>query len=218
MAALRDPAQGRPREILPLPARGGARTSLVRRPLRLPSPTPSLTAKLGLVLGAVVVLSLAALFALRQFQRQAMADLLASEMRERSAMLEQAVRLTGRPLRDLTSDYSQGEDLVRFVREPKRVWAAINLDASLAKFELSGLWVLAVDGTVVYGTRGAGTGSPPSLPLPAATLQAILAHRPAGPDAGEDPGGDAGGAVERRGGVRPETARGRPVPALLGGS
>lgn len=162
-----------------MPAGNPPRTSGVLRPSRTLPLRTSLAARLGLILGVTVALSVAALFVLLRFQRQAVAALLASEVHERSEMLEQTIALASRPLVDFVEDYANWDDMVRFVATPKRNWAAINLDVSLENFGLSGIWVLRPDASVVYATRGKNKGTPPPpLPLSAAALATVLAEPP----------------------------------------
>lgn len=147
-------------------------------PRRLPSIRTNLGLKLSLLLTAILALSLAALLVVQQMQRHAMADLLTAETRERSGIMHQAIALTSRALHDFTGDYAQWDDMVKFVAQPDRAWAAINLDASLERFDLSAVWVLRVDGSVVYGTRGENQPAPPILPLNADAVQHLLRKVP----------------------------------------
>ena len=174
MAAGAEPVQGRPHAgpiTLPLPPATGARTSGVPPLLRLQTIRSSLGMKLGLLLTAILVVSLAALVVVQRMQQQGMADLLTAEVRERSSTMEQAIELTARGLRDFVSDYAQWDDMVRFVENPDRAWAAINLDASLSHFDLTAVWVMRLDGSVAYATRGENTPTPPALPLAATTVR-----------------------------------------------
>ncbi|MBI5689652.1 MAG: hypothetical protein HZC55_06100 [Verrucomicrobia bacterium] len=137
-----------------------------------------LGAKLGGLLAGVFLLSLGALWTVQWLQRRALEDLLALEGRERAAMLVQAIELTSRPLRDFTGDYAQWDDMVRFVSDPKKTWAAINLDVSVERFDLFGLWVLRPDGTLVYATRGEDTAPPSPLPVTAREVQELIRQPP----------------------------------------
>ena len=161
-----------------LPAGAAAQTSDVAPPLRFHSFRPRLGLKLGLLLAAVFGVSVAALFRLQEIQRRAMAELLTSESRERSGMMEQVIILTARELRDFTSDYGQWDDMVTFINRPKRPWAAINIDSSVEKFNLSGAWVLRPNTSLVHATRGQAGQPPPPLPLPKTTLRALFSHPP----------------------------------------
>jgi len=132
--------------------------------------------KFALLVAAIFGVALTALLLVQRTQRQSLANLLASETRERSGMMARVVELTGQSLRDFTYDYSQWDDMVTFIAAPNRAWAAINIDASLDNFKLVAVWVLRVDGTVVYATRGENPqAAPPTLPLGEAELRGALA-------------------------------------------
>ncbi len=152
------------------------RPSLRPIPLRA-----SLGLRFALVAVALFALAATTLFFVQRSQRKAFDSLLESETRERSRMLEELVELTGQALRDFTSDYSQWDEMVGFLRQPTREWAAINLDASIKNFKLRGAWVLRVDGSVVYSTAGEAPAPEPPLPLPAPALAALLAEPSARP-------------------------------------
>lgn len=184
MPARRDRAQGRlrpARDILPLPDGAPAQTSVVPRPPRFPSFQPRLPVKLAFLLGGVICLTITALIVLQRIQSQAMAALQASEAYERSKTLEEMVTLSSRPLLDFTADYANWDDMVRFVAAPKPRWARINLDPTLESFELSGVWVLRPDASVVYATRGEPKEPPPPPPLSATALRAMIAQPPDDP-------------------------------------
>ena len=134
-----------------------------------------LSVKFALLVAVIFGVALAALLLVQRTQRNSLAELLASETRERSTMLGRLVELTGQSLRDFTYDYAQWDDMVTFVATPRPEWAEINVDASLKNFNLAAAWVLRTEGTVVYATRGPGTTTPPSLPLSPAELAGVLA-------------------------------------------
>ncbi|MEO5958339.1 MAG: CHASE4 domain-containing protein, partial [Opitutaceae bacterium] len=140
-----------------------------------------LSVKFALLVAAIFGVALAALLLVQRTQRQSLAGLLESETRERSGMMTRIVELTGQSLRDFTYDYAQWDDMVTFVAAPRREWAAINLDASLKNFNLAAAWVLRVDGSVVYATRGEKPQeAPPELPVAEAGLRSVLtAGKPA---------------------------------------
>lgn len=134
-----------------------------------------LSVKFALLVAVIFGVALAALLLVQRTQRNSLAELLASETRERSTMLGRLVELTGQSLRDFTYDYAQWDDMVTFVATPRPEWAEINVDASLKNFNLAAAWVLRTEGTVVYARRGPGTTTPPSLPLSPAELAGVLA-------------------------------------------
>ncbi len=166
------------RVTLPLPAVPRARTSGVAPPIPFQSFRTSLAAKFGAILAAVFFLSLAALFLFLRVQQQARADLLTSEIRERSRLLADVIDLTTRRLRDFTEENAQWDEMVRFVDRPNLRWAAVNIDASLDSFELSGAWVLRPDGSLVYAARRENSRGPTPLPLTEAAIRTLLAKPP----------------------------------------
>lgn len=174
------PGPGKARATFPLPGALGAQGSGVPANRILPRWPGGLGPKLGGLLAGVFLLSFGALLIIQGLQRRALGDLLALEGRERAAMLAQAIALTSRPLADFTADYAQWDDMVRFVADPKQAWAAINLDASVGRFDLFGLWVLRPDGTLVYATRGEELPGSPPLPIAPAELAQLLRQPPEG--------------------------------------
>ncbi len=135
----------------------------------------SLSVKFAVLVAAIFGVILVTLLLVQRTQRRSLAELLESETRERSNMMSRVIELTGRPLQDFTYDYGQWDDMLAFVRAPQREWAAINIDASLKNFDLSAVWVLRVDGTIVYASAGENKDvPPPPFPLAPSQLQALL--------------------------------------------
>lgn len=130
--------------------------------------------RLALLVVAIFGFATATLLLVQRMQRQSMADLLESETHERTAMLANVINLMSQSLRDFAQDYAQWDDMVQFIQRPRPEWAAINLDASLDNFKLSGAWVLRTDGSLVYATSGENNAPRPPLPLPESVLQPLL--------------------------------------------
>ncbi len=143
-------------------------------PSRPTSSRATLGLKFALLVLAIFSFAAAALLLIQRTQRQSMADLLESETRERAAMLGHVIDLLGQSVRDFAQDYAQWDDMVQFVQQPRRQWAAINLDASLENFKVSAAWVLRADGSLVYATSGENGAPRPPLPLTAAALRPLL--------------------------------------------
>lgn len=133
----------------------------------------SLSVKFAALVAVIFGLILTALLLVQRTQRGSLAELLAAETQERSSMMEKVIELTARPLQDFARDYGQWDDMLAFVKEPRRDWAAINIDASLKNFDLSAAWVLRVDGSIVYASAGEST-TPPPFPLSPAQLEPLL--------------------------------------------
>lgn len=144
---------------------------------RPPSLRLTLAVKVGLLLAAIGLLAFLTLWRLHSIQRRSVASLLKSERHERTETLVTAIELTAEPLRRFSSDYSQWDDMVRFIRRKNPKWAAVNIDAPVDSFGLSAAWVLRPDGTLVHASAGVGKKAPP-LPLPEAALQSMLTRPP----------------------------------------
>src|SRR6185369_9949933 len=135
---------------------------------------PNLSVKFALLVAVIFGVALAALLLVQRTQRKSFAELLASETNERAEMMKRVIDLTGQSLRDFTYDYAQWDDMVTFVRAPRREWAKINIDASLKNFNLASVWVLRVDGSMVYATAGEAHPETPAFPLAEVELQRVL--------------------------------------------
>jgi signal transduction histidine kinase len=146
--------------------------------------------RLALLLAAVLALSCLAFFVFRQSHAREARFMIASTERERSALLDRLLELTGRSLEQYTDDYSYWDEMVAFVGTGDKRWAKINLENSLPDIEAQLVWVLRPDGTLVYGLshlEGAALRTPP---IPAADLTApnaterfshFFLNAPAGP-------------------------------------
>lgn len=103
---------------------------------------------------------------LSTYERHESAQILADVGRQRGELLDRLIVLSGNALEQLSLDYSQWTEMVRFVdaAQPNTEWAAVNIDASLGNFGATAAWVLRPDGTVFYSVKPGDRRPPPALP------------------------------------------------------
>jgi signal transduction histidine kinase len=87
-----------------------------------------------------------------------------SQTQSRTESLETVVTLRGVTLRNYAADYSLWGDLATFAANPDPKWAATNLEASLATFKTTFLWVFDRSGAPRYRAAEAEAGDAPELP------------------------------------------------------
>lgn len=145
--------------------------------LRLPLVRNAVSLKFAFFVAAIFGGALTALLVVQRVQRQSLGEVLASEGRERSAMMLPVIELTGQSLRHFTSDYAEWDSMVDFVQRPRRRWASVNLDPALESFNLTALWVLRPDGSIAYTTRRPAMGATP-FPLSDSARPRVLASPP----------------------------------------
>lgn len=110
----------------------------------------------GLGLGLMVMAS---------YERTETAKILEDVSRQRSALLDRLIALSGNSLKQFSLDYSLWTEAVNFVDQakPDPEWAKVNIDASLVNFNSQLAWILKPDGRLFYE---AGHGRQPGSPLP----------------------------------------------------
>lgn len=136
-----------------------------------------LRSRLALLLGGLVLVFAATAALYNYAQVREARRMHASLTAERSDLLDRVLNLRGQSLRSFASDYSLWDDMVRFVRERDRGWAAINIDVSLATFNAQAAWVLDADGRLIY-TAAAPGRTPPPLPVDDPAFRDALRSRP----------------------------------------
>src|SRR5688572_4932185 len=133
--------------------------------------------QLRLVATFVTVLGILGLGLWLQEKRDEQENNLTREVlvKERTVLLERIIDLMGAPLRFFATDYAPWDDMVQFVSYPDFDWAATNIHDPLDNFKIEAVWVLADDGTVIYGTKRGDDPTAPGLPLPLspAAVQAL---------------------------------------------
>lgn len=127
---------------------------------------------LGLFLGALSILQLV--------ERRQSIDLLADARRERAETLERCLELQGESLQRFVDDYTQWDEMVSFVQTGDRAWAKLNLESSLAGFQARALWVLRVDGTLMYEAHAGDWRGVVKPPLGTKELLTWLRRTPRG--------------------------------------
>ncbi len=138
----------------------------------------TLQLRFTLLLGLLLVLFLAGVQILRSTHRAETLEAIEASLQERSRLLDEVVHLLEYPLDQFTRDYSQWDEMARFVVAPEPAWAAINIDASLETFRLRAAWILTTDGRLLYSAARNGTAKIDGLPLDAGMLIERLSREP----------------------------------------
>ena len=138
----------------------------------------SIKLRLALLLGLLLLAFLGSLLTLRHFEGLKAEQALLDARQGRSDLMERWLDLTGASLRQFANDYSQWDDLVRYVERPDANWAAVNIDAGLANFNACAAWVLRRDGTTIHAANPLKEPELAQPPVPASAWPALAAGNP----------------------------------------
>ncbi len=127
----------------------------------------SIKLRFALLLGLLLLAFTLCLIVLRGLEKRQLAEAIANSRRDDSGLMVRWLELSGNALRQFTLDYAQWDEMARFVETPDAEWAAVNIDASLDNFGLHAVWVLRVDGSLIYSVRARSATSSDPLPPPA---------------------------------------------------
>lgn len=108
--------------------------------------------RLILLFSCLVAVFAAATWVLQAAHRREAESIRASIEQQRGGLLDRLLVLTGQSLRSFANDYSLWDEMLAFVQTGDRIWAKINIDASLVNFDVQAAWVLRPDGSLVYQT------------------------------------------------------------------
>ncbi len=138
----------------------------------------TIRSRLALLLAGLLAVFVLAEAMLHRAQRAEAEQMLAGLRAERSSLLDRFLALRSQSLVSFAGDYSQWDEMVRFVQNGDTAWAAINIDSSLPNFNAQAAWVARPDGTLLYSARQADKlrNVVPPLGDPA-FLQYLRAHR-----------------------------------------
>lgn len=104
-------------------------------------------------LGLVLLLGLvftAGLTFLRLSEREQLQKVEQESETDKTAQLVRIVHLKGEQIQSFVRDYTYWDDMVHFAKTRDRVWAKLNLEASLKDFKLDAIWVLDPDLNLIY--------------------------------------------------------------------
>ena len=124
----------------------------------------SIKLRFALLLGVLLLIFLGCLASLRLLEKEQLAEALATSQRDATGTLERWLELHGSSLRQFAEDYSRWDEMATFVTSPNLAWADVNLRQSLAGFNVTDVWVLTVDGTLVYQAHQRVATPPPVEP------------------------------------------------------
>lgn len=115
-----------------------------------------------LVFGAVGSL----LVVQRSFDYERSQQILTSELNQRRSLFGAGVEAEGKTFQTFSEDYSFWDEMVNFVANGDRAFAANNLDTGLDTFGADTAWVFRPDGTLLYTAKSADSTEDLSIKLP----------------------------------------------------
>lgn len=125
----------------------------------------SIKFRLALLLGLLLAVFLCALVVLRELERRQLDRTMEDSRRGAMGLMERWMTIAGDSLARFVSDYGQWTEMVEFVGSGDPAWARVNLEPSLANFDVHALWVLDGEGRLVHGVAEGG-GMHQEVPLP----------------------------------------------------
>lgn len=135
--------------------------------LKIPLPRRVKLKPRFIVLLLVALVALAgAMLVLRGIHRREERTASAAIQRDRTAQLGRALPIIETPLRQFATDYSMWDDMVAFMATRDPEWARVNFESGLTNFQLTAVWVVALDGTTIHAAHptGRSASTVPSLP------------------------------------------------------
>ena len=111
-------------------------------------PSRQIIARIGWLLGALLVLSLLALAGLRRLEKDAVNEILDEEMREHGRLLDGVMELNGAPLRLLVEVYARRTVFTRPNENDNSAKASPILEAGVRLHGVDAAWVVEGDGKV----------------------------------------------------------------------
>lgn len=113
-----------------------------------------------------LAITLGMTFALHLQQRQEAETLTANFARERQEQLSDTVNEQSEALGVFVQDYSGWDDMVSFAASLDPEWARLNIVEVMERYRLSAVWLVSMDGRVLYSHFiGAGGAFPPPASL-----------------------------------------------------
>ncbi len=109
-----------------------------------------LRAKLAILLLVYVGIFGISLAIHNDIEHRRMATLFREEAKEKVANFENILGMIGRPLEAYAYDYTYWNDMVSFVSNRDKQWAAENIDASLQTYNASGAWIYNENRALIY--------------------------------------------------------------------
>lgn len=133
--------------------------------------------KLTLLLGLVTIVFMVVLVSLQQSLLTQMDLLVRDRVKEQQVLFDKIVELKGAAVATLAFDYTYWDEMVRFVRDGNRTWAAENIEAGLPTYKCQAAWVFRPDRSLVYSHNTLGNSSLKAVPIPAEALPRVMAPK-----------------------------------------
>jgi PAS domain S-box-containing protein len=130
--------------------------------------------RLMLLLVALVGCFAAGLVVWNQLEKARINRMLADLEIDKAGLLNDVATLKGASLASMVYDYTFWDDMVDFVRKPDSDWADENIDAGLASFHATAMWIFRPDFSLVYSDDITPEDGPTTLPVTVQQLASLL--------------------------------------------
>lgn len=135
----------------------------------------SLKIRLTVLSGALLLVFLGALLALRTLERRQAAESGREASRQDEILVRQWLQLADQPVLRFTEDYAQWPALRAWLDQPDAGWADAQVRASLGNYDAQAVWILDAQGRTLYTAR---PDPGPVQALPDGLLDWIRAPQP----------------------------------------
>ena len=134
--------------------------------------------KIIFLLLAIVAVFASSILLQRVFEKQRLITLFSNEEEQIQRVFEKILELKGKSLNTLAYDYTYWDEMVNFVANRDKNWAAENIDTALSSYGANVIWVYKADGTLVYSVDNLENSGLRDIPFTRNMLNSLFAGQP----------------------------------------
>nr|MBP7836303.1 hypothetical protein [Candidatus Omnitrophota bacterium] len=134
--------------------------------------------KIIFLLLAIVAVFASSILLQRVFEKQRLITLFSNEEEQIQQVFEKILELKGKSLNTLAYDYTYWDEMVNFVANRDKNWAAENIDTALSSYGANVIWVYKADGTLVYSVDNLENSGLRDIPFTRNMLNSLFAGQP----------------------------------------
>lgn len=133
-----------------------------------------LQTKISLLIASLSLIFLALFFVVQEMERKKTNDMLEERKIEKTESFKRSLESIGKTIDVYSKDYTQWDEMIKFVSDRDPVWALENIEYPLVTFKANAVWIFNTEFKLVYSVNNLHSKKLKQFPLNSIELKSLL--------------------------------------------